>query len=72
LFIVCIPVDGLDLLHLHPLHPLVDGEAPPSLQQLIDGKQVDLLPPPFFYVLFLKNESVASPFSYSYLVFLGA
>jgi hypothetical protein len=27
LSIVCIPVDGLDLLHLHPL---VDGEVPPS------------------------------------------
>jgi hypothetical protein len=27
LSIVCIPVDGLNLLHLHPL---VDGEVPPS------------------------------------------
>jgi hypothetical protein len=27
LSIICIPVDGLDLLHLHPL---VDGEVPPS------------------------------------------
>jgi hypothetical protein len=72
LFIVCILVDGLDHLHLHPLHPLVDSEAPPSLQQLINGKQVELLPPPFFYVVFLKNESVASPFSCSCSVLLEA
>jgi hypothetical protein len=110
LSIVCILVDRLDLLHLHPLHLLIDGEVPPSptaaathrrqgppspasphrrqatsipsiplpqlidsellrpLQQLIDGKKCELVPPPFFSVLSLKNESVASPSSCSYSV----
>jgi hypothetical protein len=59
LSIVCIPVDGLDLLHLHPwsmarfLHPLQL-----QLQQLIDSKvRIDGELPPLTNELLLPSPS---------------